>query len=708
MSPSLHSTRARRALILVTGALGVNYVVWRWLYSVNWAVWWIAVPLVLAETYSLIDSLLFGLTVWRLRRRLPPPAPVGSSVDVLITTYDEPLELVMKTARAAQRITYPHETWILDDGNRPELKALAEAEGIGWIPRSADWVDKPRHAKAGNLNNALLLTHGEFILVLDADQVPTPEILDRTLGYFDDERMALVQTPQFFTNVPDDDPLGSQAPLFYGPIQQGKDGWNAAFFCGSNAVLRREALMQLGVTRYVAELEDSVRAALRRADSVLRHARAGLGKDDPVAAEVLDRIGHESRHARAGLDSGQPIAEVTFRFQRQVEAAAQRLVERDLAQIKEDLALIASTSELAEDDAIDALETAALTDDVVLATLARREVSPLAAIEEVRALVSAVDVDRSDEAQPVMPMSTISVTEDMATCMRLHALGWRSAYHDEVLATGLAPEDLATMLTQRLRWAQGTVQVMLRENPLVQRGLTVGQRLMYWATMWSYLSGFAAIAYIAAPVLYLSVGVLPVKAISTSFFVRLVPFLVLNQALFLVIGRGRGRSTWRGQQYSLALFPVWIRSVTTAVGNVWFGRSLDFAVTPKTKQAPGARPWHLVRPQLIAMALLVAAIAVGIVRLAVGQAPPLAAGLNLAWALFELAIFSVIIRAVRYRGYEPAAGTAAVAAPAADARAVAAPAADVETAPDRDPDTDPVADPGGAPAPATETGGRAG
>src|SRR3712207_7376715 len=93
--------------------------------------------------------------------------------------------------------------------------------------------------------------------------------------------------------------------------------------------------------------------------------------------------------------------------------------------------------------------------------------------------------DRDDEAQPLMPLATISVTEDMATCMRLHGLGWRTAYHDEVLADGLAPEDLQTMLVQRLRWAQGTVQVMFRENPLTQRGLTWPQRLMYFSTMWS-------------------------------------------------------------------------------------------------------------------------------------------------------------------------------------------------------------------------------
>jgi cellulose synthase (UDP-forming) len=268
----------------------------------------------------------------------------------------------------------------------------------------------------------------------------------------------------------------------------------------------------------------------------------------------------------------------------------------------------------------------------------------------VRALVTEVDVDRSDEAQPVMPMATISVTEDMATCMRLHAAGWRTAYHHETLALGLAPEDLGTMLTQRLRWAQGTVQVMLRENPLVQRGLGVAQRLMYFATMWSYLSGFAAVVYVAAPIVYLVTGILPVRALSADFFARLLPFLAVNQLLFWVIGRGR--RTWRGQQYSLALFPVWIRAVTSAVGNVVLGRSLAFAVTPKTRQRAQRLPWRLVRPQLAAMALLAAASVTGLVRLALGRASLVGTAVNLVWVVFDLAVFGVIIKAVRYRGPE--------------------------------------------------------
>ncbi|WP_309648670.1 glycosyltransferase family 2 protein [Nocardioides sp.] len=637
-----------RVIVILTSLLGLNYVVWRWLFSVNWDAWWIAVPLVVAESYSLIDSLLFGLGMWRLKEReTPPPPEPGLTVDVFIATYNEPIELVMTTARAARAITYPHQTWVLDDGNRPEMRAAAEAEGIGWITRSAEWAGMPRHAKAGNLNNALLTTEGEFLLILDADMIPKPEMLDHTLGFFVDERMALVQTPQYFTNVPEEDPLGSQAPLFYGPIQQGKDGWNSAFFCGSNAVIRREALMQLGVSRYVGEVEVGVHRALKTARAVLRSARRTLDPGEAQAREALDAILQEIGRARRDLARGGALFDVTYRFQKRVGAIRRDLVAADLEALQSDLAVIAELDGIGSDPDL-ALATM---DDEVLQQMAHRDWSPLGAVETVQALVNAIDVDRGGEAQAVMPMATISVTEDMATCMRLHALGWKSAYHDEVLALGLAPEDLQTMLTQRLRWAQGTVQVMFKENPLVQKGLTLAQRLMYFSTMWSYMSGFAALVYIGAPVVYLTLGVLPVNALSFEFFVRLIPFLVINQLLFFVVADGR--KTWRGQQYSLALFPVWITSFTTAFGNVFLGRSLDFAVTPKTKREPTGPAWHLIRPQLWAMGLLVLAVLAGIARMASGQANIPGSLFNMVWVAFDLLIFSVIIKAALYRGYEP-------------------------------------------------------
>jgi cellulose synthase (UDP-forming) len=645
-----------RVVVTLTALLGVNYIAWRWVFSVHWQVWWIAVPLVLAETYSLIDSLLFGLTVWRLRPRPePPPPPENATVDVLITTYNEDNDLVMETARAALRISYPHRTWILDDGSRPGLRQEAEAAGVGWIARSADWAGRPRHAKAGNLNNALLATDGEFLLILDADQVPMPQILDRTLGYFRDERMAVVQTPQLFVNVPPSDPLGSQAPLFYGPLQQGKDGWNAAFFCGSNAVIRREALMRLGVSRYVRAVEDSVFRALRTADAVLAKAGRELGPGQDRLGAAIAQVRAEVAQARAEIRRSGGLADVTYRFQRRAEAVVRRIVEEDVAGMTADLLAIRELADGGDGgdggDGADGGPGTPAT-NAVLRQLTRRDWSPLGAIESVHALLRAIDIDRSDEAQPLMPMATISVTEDMATCMRLHAMGWKSAYHHELLAHGLAPEDLGTMLTQRLRWAQGTMQVMFRENPLLQRGLTLPQRLMYLATIWSYLSGFAAVVYLAAPVIYLSAGILPVKALSAAFFLRLVPFLVANQLLFLIVGHGT--KTWRGQQYSLALFPVWIKAVTSAFNNVYRGRSLAFAVTPKTRQDQARPAWHLVKYQLAAAAMLIAAVVAGIIRAITGHAAIEATVINVIWVVYDLLILSVIIPAARYGGFQPA------------------------------------------------------
>jgi cellulose synthase (UDP-forming) len=214
----------------------------------------------------------------------------------------------------------------------------------------------------------------------------------------------------------------------------------------------------------------------------------------------------------------------------------------------------------------------------------------------------------------------------------------------------LAPEDIRTMLTQRLRWAQGTMQVMFRQNPLVQRGLSWAQRLMYFATMWSYLSGFAAIVYLIAPVLFLTLGVLPVKAYSLALFVRLVPFLIASQAMFLTAGQ-RCR-TWRGQQYSLALFPIWIKSVTSAFNSVYRGKELPFAVTPKVPQGKHKPHWAAVRWQLAVAALLIASVPVGLMRLFRGDSSLVPTIVNLIWVTYDLVVLSVIVPAARYQGYE--------------------------------------------------------
>ena len=654
--------RVLRLIIVANLLLAFYYLSWRYLYSINWLYWPLALALLIAETYSFIDCWLFGLTMWRFRRRGSPPPPLpDATVDVLITCYNEPVEVVRKTARAARAIRYPHRTYILDDGDSAAMRAMAEDESVGYLVRSTDWQGQARHAKAGNLINALYQTEGEFLLILDADQIPAPSILDRTLGYFRDPQVALVQTPQWFYNVPPGDPFGSQSPLLYGPIQQGKDGWNAAFFCGSNAVLRREALMHLGVTSYVHDLERRLRRAVRVANRMLGAAERQLTAEDNARARTgLRELRAAVDEARRGLRAGVPIQEVTWEFQRRAEGVSRLLVADDLAQIR---------AELADIPGLDAADLAAglgdvLDDAAALQALAGRLTSPLAAVAAVRGLLLAVDVDRSDEAHPVLPLATISITEDMATSMRLHALGWRSVYHHEVLAIGLAPEDLGSSLKQRLRWAQGTLQVLFRENPLTKRGLSLMQRLTYFATMWSYLYGLVALVYLLAPIVYLFFGWVPLRSYSVDFFLHLLPYLVVNQILFLIVGWGL--PTWRGQQYSLALFPLWITALTSVIGNVVFGRTLGFVVTPKTRQAGASL--GLVRWQVVAVVLLGSAVVYGLARLLLGLAEdPFAVLVNIFWACYDLLLLGVVLVAARYN-----AGTATVAPTVATVPATAA------------------------------------
>ena len=591
---------AVRILAVCVVALGISYLFWRWTNTIAWEAWWIAVPLVLAETYSLSESVLYGITMWNARRRaLPPPAPPGKSVDVFIATYNEPLDIVLKTAVAARNISYPHNTWMLDDGDRPEFAAAARRIGVGYITRGPDWDGRPRFAKAGNVNNALFRTSGEFIAIFDADQVPDSNFLDRVLGYFDDPEIAFVQTPQQFWNTPKSDPLGSQAELFYGPIQQGKDGWGAAFFCGSNAVLRREALMALGLTRFSRTASERVRKELRSGRRQIHRMVGNADVGDVASRQIGFRALCVLSSAEARVRKGDVLSEVTYDLSRWVQTLG---------------------GEGAANEVIQAL----------------------------RHIQDRVDVARTNHALALDPIDTASITEDMATAMHLHALGWASVYHHEVLVHGLAPEDIQTMLSQRERWAAGTMQVFFSDNPLFIRGLTIGQRLMYLSTMTSYLNGFAAVVYIAAPIVFLTTGIFPIHADSRAFFFYFMPFFIFCQALFLVAGN-RARGLWRGQQMSFSLFPTWIKATVSGASAAFLGRTLKFSVTHKTKQASGSGLRHVV-PQLVAMGALLAAAVWGGIQANAGERPQFATALTLFWVFMDLALLVSMVRAALYRG----------------------------------------------------------
>jgi cellulose synthase (UDP-forming) len=620
-----------RTLAVLTLLLGLVYLVWRYAYSLNTGALWFAVPLVAAETYTFLNTFLFCFMLWKPTHRMSPPPLEGVTVDVFITTYNEPVELLRLTVEAALRIDWPRlKVHLLDDGARPEMKALAAELGSGYVTRGEEWAGKPRHAKAGNVNNALMATEGEFILILDADQIPDPRILRCTLGYFRDPALAFVQTPQHFYNLLPGDPFGTDAPLFYGPIMQGKDGWNAAFFCGSNAVLRREALLQLGVTEYVREMEDRFGDALR----TLRHDADALWRrpEHRPAAEVLRsalQVAHDA------LRSGTSLERVSDVVRQGVTAAQVVTSHQDLLVIADTLAELAAAGDLNAGETRRHL----LTNLAELPGAIKRDPGSLGLHE---AAVGDLDLTRSSEAQPLLPLATISVTEDMATAMRLHALGWKSAFHPEILAYGLAPEDLRSALSQRLRWAQGTIQVLIRENPLFKRGLSFPQRLQYFTTMLSYFDGFASLVFVLSPIVCLATGLAPIRAPWAEFLLRLGPYLALNRIMFLYVTRKV--NAWRSEQYALALFPLWIRAVFSTV----LGRRLQFVVTPKRRQSGNFL--NLVWPQIAVITASALAIGYGLYAFIFeGRGSMVSVSMNVFWAGYNIAMLAPIVRAAVFR-----------------------------------------------------------
>jgi cellulose synthase (UDP-forming) len=623
-----------RYLAEINLIFGFWYLQWRITHSVNFDALWISIPLLMAEIYSYFGGVMFVIGLWRplvrqvksLDQMIPPiPRSDWPTVDVFVTCYNESPEIVEETVKAALAIDYPPtklRVYVLDDGNSADMRAMTERlciedlqspqlqreanridaehfsllerlkqlenltpntqaaeqwlqsssepvvnqfatefvqslrQFILWLPPNHQsisdrlitekkaleetirkkelellelsrfrYIARPKtpgvahHAKAGNINYAIFSgeTAGNFIVTLDADHIPKPNFLKRVVPYFytynlstgkyDQNQIAFVQTRQDFYNIPPGDPFGHRANLFYGPLQQGKDGMNAAFYTGTNAILRREALVSVGLQNFADEF--------------------------------------------------------------------------------------------------------------------------------------AKDEKRLDEFNLVGGVSSNSITEDMNTAMRLHSAGWKSIFHNELLAEGLAPDDLSSTLKQRLRWAQGTIQVLVRENPLTKSGLTFWQRLQYFKTMYSYFSGFTTLVFISCPIIYFFTDIVPVKTYGTDFAIHFFPAFIINRLTFLAATWGISASeVWRSEQYAIALFPLLIQ----AVWSVFTGQKINFQVTPKQRQS--GIYLRLVWPQLAVFILTILGMLWSLYRFAIGHLNyPEVHLLNCAWAIYNLLLLSAIIRA---------------------------------------------------------------
>ncbi|WOD38622.1 UDP-forming cellulose synthase catalytic subunit [Nodosilinea sp. E11] len=251
-------------LVWLSVVVTLRYLWYRTFNTLNFDGWLngiFSLLLYAAELYAIATLLLAYFQTLKIRNRQPismahVPPQQWPAVDIYIPTYNEDIEIVRKTVLAAMAIDYPagkKEVYVLDDGRkypqrREELRQMCAHFGCYLMTR-----DNNDHAKAGNINHALVRTPGELVLILDCDHIPCRSILQETVGFFLKPTVSLVQTPHWFYNPDPFErnlltqgkiPVGNE--LFYKVLQKGNDFWNASFFCGSAAVVRKSHLLEVG------------------------------------------------------------------------------------------------------------------------------------------------------------------------------------------------------------------------------------------------------------------------------------------------------------------------------------------------------------------------------------------------------------------------------------------------------------------------------
>jgi cellulose synthase (UDP-forming) len=298
-------------LVMLSVAITSRYLFWRVTETLEFETvlgGTLSVGLLLAETYA--ATLLFLSYIqltWPLQRKpvpLPKDPAEWPTVDVYVPSYNESLDIVRPTVLAAMNIDWPRDklnVYILDDGRRPEFRQFAEDVGCGYVIRPDN-----KGAKAGNINHALKHTDGEYIAIFDCDHAPTRAFLQMTAGWMvRDARIACVQTPHYFysadpfeRNLARARPVPNEGLLFYGAIQPGNDLWNAAFFCGSCALIRRTALEEVGGVPHETVTEDC-HCSLRMTKKGWHSAYIRLPLAAGLATERLSiHIGQRMRWAR--------------------------------------------------------------------------------------------------------------------------------------------------------------------------------------------------------------------------------------------------------------------------------------------------------------------------------------------------------------------------------------------------------------------------
>ncbi|MCO7636779.1 UDP-forming cellulose synthase catalytic subunit [Pseudomonas sp. S 311-6] len=299
------------AMIMLSIAASLRYMYWRLTSTLGFEHILDIIfgfTLLIAELYALVTLLLgYFQSAWPLHRKpvpLPDDVSQWPTVDIFIPTYNEPLAIVRQTVFNAMALDWPRDKikiYVLDDGRREEFREFCAEAGVTHVTRNNNF-----HAKAGNINAALEHTTGDYIAIFDCDHIPTRSFLQITMGWFlKDPKLSMIQTPHVFYSP---DPFErnlqtfrvtpNEGELFYGLLQDGNDLWNATFFCGSCAVIKRAPLLEVGGIAVETVTEDA-HTALKMQRLGYNTAYLGIPQAAGLATESLSgHIGQRIRWAR--------------------------------------------------------------------------------------------------------------------------------------------------------------------------------------------------------------------------------------------------------------------------------------------------------------------------------------------------------------------------------------------------------------------------
>lgn len=247
------------------------YVMWRIFFTIPYGYGIVSIvagiSLLVVEVLGMVESYIHFTNMYAVKTYPLPEVPkeLYPHVDIFIATYSEEPKLLYKTINGCKHMKYPDKNkvhiYLCDDNRRPEMRALAEKMGVNYL-------DRPTNdgAKAGNLNNALAHSNSPYVVTFDADMIPKSDFLMKMVPYFVDAeiknkgreekdkiKLGFVQSPQSFYN-PDlfqfnlfsENRIPNEQDYFYKDIQVGNTKSNSVIYGGSNTMLSREALEEVG------------------------------------------------------------------------------------------------------------------------------------------------------------------------------------------------------------------------------------------------------------------------------------------------------------------------------------------------------------------------------------------------------------------------------------------------------------------------------